>query len=406
MVKCWQCNGDLTFRPISKSEIILKCSDENCGFESLPINVDPLFKPIEITPVPEAIALKSMDEEKTVDEEISTDTIKISVDKVADKKYDHIFDRETSVPQIILTRKGDLNKFSIFCLDFSNLMDKEVPLDEANHNKWRERIRGDEVLPENIKEKLIELTEPPISFFRAALFAFSLLILENIKKMTVEDFHSFQIISMAGESEEVLRFPNFQKQTTPQIIIDFINNMMIRRQEYRSNEILEYRDYSLAIETISELLIEVKESYPEEDIQIYLITIGTHKPLEQKPINPIREIKDKINEYFPFSFNIIYLDESASDSSIRIFQQICRRFGGIFSKEITLKGLMNAIIYQKYEKDRILIKKKVDKRVEEVKPESSIESEAIDKSKIEEEFERLKDGNIEGWEKDILTFKI
>ena len=64
MVRCWQCNGELTFSPISKTEIVLKCLDETCGFESLPLKLDPRFKPTEIAPMLEVIAIKHDNREK------------------------------------------------------------------------------------------------------------------------------------------------------------------------------------------------------------------------------------------------------------------------------------------------------------------------------------------------------
>lgn len=415
MVKCWQCNGELTFRPISKSEIILKCSDENCGFESLPIKLDPLFKPVEITQVPEVIAVKTSSVEKTKEGERTKEIITISKDIEYEKKYDYIFEQESSVPQVILTRKGGLNKFSIFCLDFSNHMDKELPVMVEDLDIWKKRINSDDILPQIIKDKLIELTIPPISYFRATLLAFSFLILENIKKMTVEDFHSFQIISMAGESEEVFRFPNFQKQTTPQIILDFINIITIRRQEYRSNELLKYRDYTLTLGTVTELLKEIRESYPDQLIQIFLLTMGSHRSFEQQPINPIMEIKKFLGDHEPFSFNIIHFAINASE---RIFQQIVRRFNGFFSKEITFKSIMNSITYHKYETDVLSeikipkkILKKIPEKLEEIfKEEKPIFSEDITEQKsiaeIEEDFNKQKSISIKDWDKDITSFSI
>jgi len=288
MVRCWQCNGEVTFRPISKTEIVLKCLDESCGFESLPIKLDPTFKPTQVSPMLEVIALKR-DTDENIKGSVTLEQLKpeIVIENELEK-HAHMLEPESSVPQVILSRNGELNEFSIFCLDFSNRMDREVPYKDEDLNIWRSRIQDEEILSKSIKESLIELTNPPISYLRATLLAFSFMILENIKKMTVGDFHSFQIISMAGEAEEIFRFPNFQKQTTTEIISDFMTIMNLKRQEYKSNEILEYRDFNIAINVISDLVIELKEAYPDEDVQIYLIPIGDHKSTIHKAINPIR----------------------------------------------------------------------------------------------------------------------
>jgi hypothetical protein len=280
-------------------------------------------------------------------------------------------------------------------------MDIEIPYDNDYLTSWKNKILSDGILSDQVKNKLIELLNPPISYFRAALFTFSNLILKNIKKMTFEDFQSFQIISLTGKSEELFRFPTFIEDINPEIIIDFINTFNIIRQEYRSINELEYRDYSSAIKNISELVIELRESYPQEEIKIYLLTIGPNTTKTNLYLNPIREIKANMEDLEPFSLNIINFNGVSLDRS---FQQITRRFSGQYSRECSLKGMINAILNNLYGTDPYIETKKIQdleppKKLPEIPipieehPKIEVPQSKINSSKGDE-FEELEEYNL------------
>lgn len=343
IIKCKDCKFEMVFRSLSKTEIILVCPNPNCDFQSSPIKKGSDYTSIDVNS--EELTSKLPTTELNHDEE-----------SVKDDIQDENVIANTYRTQTILSRVGKINEFIIFCLDFSTRMDIDIPYDKNYLASWKYKILNDGVLSDQVKNKLIELLNPPISYFRAALFTFSNLILKNIKKMTVEDFQSFQIISLTGKAEELFRFPTFIENINSEIITDFINTLNITRQEYRSNNELEYRDYSSAIKTISELLIELRETYPQEEIKIYLLTIGPNTTKTNLYINPIREIKAKMEDLEPFSFNIINFNGISLDRS---FQPITRRFSGQYSKECSLKGMINAILNNLYGTDSYIETKKI-----------------------------------------------
>lgn len=345
MVKCRDCKSEMVFRSINKTEIILVCPNPNCGFQSSPIKKGSDYTSIDAIQASEEMTSKLSTTELIHDEESVKEDIQ-NENVVAD----------TCGTQTILSRVGKINEYIIFCLDFSTRMDIEIPYDNNYLASWKNKILNDGILSDQVKNKLIELLNPPISYFRAALFTFSNLILKNIKKMTFEDFQSFQIISLTGKSEELFRFPTFIKDINPEIIIDFINTFNIIRQEYRSINELEYRDYSSAIKNISELLIELRESYPQEKIKIYLLTIGPNTTKTNLYINPIREIKANMEDLEPFSLNIINFNGVSLDRS---FQLITKRFSGHYSRECSLKGMINAILNNLYGTDPYIETKKI-----------------------------------------------
>lgn len=343
MVKCRDCKFKMVFRSINKTEIILVCP--NCDFQSSPIKKDSDYTSIDVIQSSEEMTSKLSTTELIHDEE-----------SVKEDIQDENVIADTFGTQTILSRVGKINEYIIFCLDFSTRMDIDIPYDKNYLTSWKNEILNDSLLSDHVKNKLIELLNPPISYFRAALFTFSNLILKNIKKMTFEDFQSFQIISLTGKSEELFRFPTFIENINPEIIIDFINTLNITRQEYRSNTELKYRDYSSAIKNISELLIELRETYPQEEIKIYLLTIGPNTTKTNLYINPIREIKAKLEDLEPFSLNIINFNGVSLDRS---FQQITRRFSGQYSRECSLKGMINAILNNLYGTDPYIEIKKI-----------------------------------------------
>ena len=345
MVKCRDCKFEMVFKSISKTEIILVCPNPNCGFQSSPIKLSSDYTSIDAIQASEEMTSKISTTELIHDEESVKEDIQ-NGNVIAD----------ACGTQIILSRVGKINEYIIFCLDFSTRMDIEIPYDNNYLASWKNKILNDGILSDQVKNELIELLNPPISYFRAALFTFSNLILKNIKKMTFEDFQSFQIISLTGKSEELFRFPTFIEDINPEIIIDFINTFNIIRQEYRSINELEYRDYSSAIKHISELLIELRESYPQEKIKIYLLTIGPNTTKTNLYINPIREIKANMEDLEPFSLNIINFNGVSLDRS---FQLITKRFSGCYSRECSLKGMINAILNNLYGTDPYVETKKI-----------------------------------------------
>lgn len=393
MVKCRDCKFEMVFRSISKTEIILVCPNPNCNFQSSPIKRSSDYTSIDVIQSSEEVTSKLSTTELIHDEESVKDDIQ-NENVIAD----------TSGTQIILSRVGKISEYIIFCLDFSTRMDIDIPYDKNYLTSWKNKILNDGILSEEVKNKLIELLNPPISYFRAALFTFSNLILKNIKKMTFEDFQSFQIISLTGKSEELFRFPTFIENINPDIIIDFINTLNIARQEYRSINELEYRDYSSAIKNISELLIELRESYPQEEIKIYLLTIGPNTTKTNLYINPIREIKANMEDLEPFSLNIINFNGVSLDRS---FQLITKRFFGLYSRECSLKGMINAILNNLYGTDPYIVTKKI-RNLEPPKtlPEIQISIEEPPKIEVPQEKSIIRSSKGDEFEEYILKDKI
>ncbi|HEC38816.1 hypothetical protein LCGC14_0640550 [marine sediment metagenome] len=416
MVKCQDCKSEMVYRPQENDDIILVCPNPDCDFQSQFIKLDQSHTLVDQV---EDIATKEIDEISDVEDKSDLNVIVNQSDReIEPEKLVQEMDvvSESYGSQTLLTRTGKLDEFIIYCVDFSTRMDIEIPIEDRLPKEWKNKIANDRILSDVLKNELIELINPPISFFNAILFTLSIFLLENIKKMTFEDFNSFQVISLAGNSDEIFRFPSFIEDTTPDIIIDFIKIVNITRQEYRVNDDLTYRNFSLAIQNISDLITELRESYPHEKVQIYLLTIGNNKTKENKYINPIREIKEKLEDLMPFSFNIINFNGIGLE---KFFGQITRRFSGQYSRENTFKGLINSILYNQYGTDpyqelsRIQdlksetpIKKEPEKINKVLKPKSTEKIEILSEIKdvdigIQENDIGLKDIDIKINERDI-----
>ncbi|MBD3212119.1 MAG: hypothetical protein GF311_05860 [Candidatus Lokiarchaeota archaeon] len=329
MLSCQKCGSKLKYYP-DKDKIILVCSNEDCNFKSqrIPLVEDRNDLKGDIIPKD-----NKKEEGKPYNNAQSFQNKK---DKTNIQKCG---------TQTIFQRKGNIRQFNIYCLDFSTRMDIEVPYRKDNLDNLKEKIENEQNLKEELKTELLDLIMPPISYFRGIVFSLSLLLLQNIKRMTFEDFQSFQLISMAGEAEEVFRFPNFKDATSPEIISRFIKNLNLIRKEYKSNAEIEFRNYSDAIDLISESIIELRETFPEETINIYFLTIGLDKTRDSMYLNPIRKIKSVMSDLKPFKFNIINFNGRSFDD---LFTQISTKFNGIYSRENTLKGFMNAILKEEY----------------------------------------------------------
>ncbi len=163
--------------------------------------------------------------------------------------------------------------------------------------------------------------------------------------MTSGGFNSFQLISMSGLSEEIFRFPNFKQEISSEIISNFIKNLKIIRQEYISNAEVEFRNYSKAINTISESLIELRENLSEKIVNIYFLTIGGNNTRDMVYLNPIRKIKVVMEDLKPFNFNIINFNGSSLD---RFFKQIANRFNGTYIRRNEFRGIINSILKEEY----------------------------------------------------------
>ena len=386
MVKCQDCKSEMVYQPQENDNIILVCPNPDCDFQSQLIKMDQSH-----TLDDQIQDIKTKEIEEISDGEDKSDfaiTVNQSENEIELEKSVQESDviSESYGSQTLLTRTGKLDEFIIYCVDFSTRMDIEIPIEDPLINEWKDKIANDHILSDTLKNELIELINPPISFFNATLFALSIFLLENIKKMTFEDFNSFQVISLAGNTDEIFRFPSFIDDTTPDIIIDFMKIMNITRQEYRANDELTYRDYSLAIQNISDLITELRESHPQEKVQIFLLSLGNNKTKDNQYINPIREIKEKLEDLMPFSFNIINFNGLGLE---HFFRQISRRFSGLYSRENTFKGLLNSILYNKYGTDPY----QEISRIQDLKVETPMEKETgkIDKvlnPKITEEIEK------------------
>ncbi|TFF89402.1 MAG: hypothetical protein EU549_00765 [Promethearchaeota archaeon] len=378
MKRCENCGNELEIQIKEKNKIILVCTNPQCRYKSSEIVINDLLvsKDIEIhSKAPESNIIKDKISKATNNSYLSEED---SIDKVKQSENENV-NFESYGSKKLFYRKGKIIGFDIFCLDFSSRMDIDIPHEKDYLDSYLNKIKEDKTLSESIKTELIDLITSPISYFRAAIFAISKLIIDNIKKMTVEDFHSLQILSLTGESDEIFRFPNFKDQTTLDIVKDFIKISELKRKEYNSMEILEFRDFSNALDNITELIIEVKEVFPDKNININFLVIGEHKTRDNQYFNPIRKIKYKMEDLQPFSINIINLNPTSSEN---IYRQIVNRYNGIYSLEFTLKGLLNAILNKKFGSDLNFEKFKIP-GIDHIKNLKSIEvTKSPSKSKI------------------------
>ncbi|MHA1249455.1 MAG: hypothetical protein ACTSRP_05640 [Candidatus Helarchaeota archaeon] len=337
MIRCEKCDWELEIHIKDNNKILLICPNPKCEYRSSEIEINDIGK----------IISSKIIESKIVKNDLKKDRIAVINDNLYKEEYLEDDKLNSSIINVF-KRKGKIKKYNIFCLDFSSRMDINIPYNEDYLNSLVDKIKMDKILPNSIKNELYDLIKPPISFIRASIFAFSWLIYNNIKKMTVEDFQSIQIVALTGKSEEIFRFPNFINQTTLDILVEFIKIAKIKRNEYKSLEILNYRDFSNALEKIAELIIEIKEISTYENIDIYFYIIGDHMTKDNQYFNPIRKIIYTMEDLEPFTINVINLNITGSDS---LYQQMATKYHGIYSKEFTLKGLLNAIIYGKYGSD-------------------------------------------------------
>jgi hypothetical protein len=355
MKRCENCGNELEIQIKGKNKIILVCTNPQCGYKSSEIEINDLLvsKDIKIhSKAIESNIIKGQISKAENNSYLSKDDL---IDKFKQSENEKV-DFESYGSKKVFYRKGQIKAFDIFCLDFSSRMDIDIPYEKDYLDLYLNKIKEDKTLSDSIKHELIDLITPPISYFRAAIFALSQLIIDNIKKMTVADFQSLQILSLTGKSDEIFRFPNFKDQTNLDIINEFIKISELKRKEYNSMEVLEFRDFSNAIDNIAELIIEVKETFPNKDININFLLIGGHKTKENQYFNPIRKIKYKMEDLQPFNINIINLNPTSSEN---IYQQIVKRYNGIYSLEFTLKGFLNSILNKKFSNDSDFKKYKI-----------------------------------------------
>ena len=114
-------------------------------------------------------------------------------------------------------------------------------------------------------------------------------------------------------------------------------------------------------------------------------------------------------ELSPFSFNIISFN--SKKTSDKNYLQIAQRFRGIFSKETSFKGILNAILYKRYKTE----KRKREINIPPINVEDDIElpippnisgevvsiDEPKTNSEIEELYQKKSDKKITDWKRNI-----
>ncbi|MHA1283969.1 MAG: hypothetical protein ACTSQP_15845 [Promethearchaeota archaeon] len=370
MIRCLICNSDLKYENLTDSEIILICSNPDCNFRSEPIKKREGY-------------LK--EKAGNLSEDLDSIERKISIEEC-----DTILDIKGK--ERVFYRRGQIKEYIILCIDFSNRMDNEIIYNSKFLDELRGKIRDDIDINEAVKSQLLELIEEPLTFFNCILFSLARLILENLKRMEKEEFKSFRIIAMAFDSEELFMFPNFSNSASSELLTEFIKSMINKRMEWNLNDQLTYRDYGRALEEIQKVMAELKD-LNDENISIYFFTMGRHHTNNNKFFNPIREIKYKMEDLKPFSFNIINLNGMGLDS---YFEQITNRYEGKYFKANTFYEIYKIILKQINQEEILIsflerdyLQKEIDKVISEKPKENFVE----EISNIQEKEEKISDEN-------------
>ncbi|MHA1684234.1 MAG: hypothetical protein ACTSUE_25075 [Promethearchaeota archaeon] len=312
MVKCRDCRKEMVFRQLPDGAIILVCPDPQCNFQSDPISIDNASQDDNPLKIPEG-------------------------------NHSHPDDG-------VLRRKGPIDEFLIFCIDASSRMDVDVHSNEQFEGEIKNKIQSNSHFTDELKEKLLDLLMPPISFFRATVLSLALFLVDNLEKMTHGPFKSFQVVTMAGEVDEVFRFPNFKEQATFNIVIELIDILFIKRKEYRNGDLLSFRSILGGMNKISELIHELRDIAPDQEVNITLVTIGEHRMPDNQFINPLRSCKNFLGDLGPFVVNVLDLNIAGRE---KIYKPLTKEYHGTYSKETTLKAIYNAIVFQKYNSDPV-----------------------------------------------------
>ncbi|MHA1758134.1 MAG: hypothetical protein ACTSVV_15275 [Promethearchaeota archaeon] len=297
---CPRCQSKLKFNQIDLKTIQITCTNENCDYKTI----------------------VNLIEEKN-DEKILPDKPNYPIEAANVKILD----------------------FLIYCIDISSRMDMEIKFHEEDLKKVEDEIIFDKTLSKEIKEKLLDLITPPISYFRLILFILSNILRKNIENLKENQLQGIQIILLTEFAEEIFQFPNFSIPIKPELILNFINEVQIRRNEIKNEGLLEFRNIKNAINQIAESVIDLKESYPEATPKIFLVLNGKNNAKNQQYFNPLRAIDNIMNDLTPFTFNIINLSSGAED---RILRKVTEQYNGIYSSECTFRALINAFLKNKY----------------------------------------------------------
>ena len=150
-------------------------------------------------------------------------------------------------PKISTIQNGvNFSDFLIYCIDISSRMDRDIPVQESDLQQLRAKIRVATSLSNELREKLLDLITPPISYFHVILVLMTAILLQNIRKFEKfgkSSLQSLQIIILSEVSEEIFRFPDFSIKMDPEIILNFLSIVELKRREYLNSGILEYRNY-------------------------------------------------------------------------------------------------------------------------------------------------------------------
>nr|MDO8119611.1 hypothetical protein [Candidatus Sigynarchaeota archaeon] len=314
MIKCKKCQKTMVFRQINPNQIMLVCSDPTCGFQSTLI----------------------------------------------DNSQEHSFAQEppitSSQPNPHIKKIGNVEGVTIYCIDFSTRMDVQLPHNDKDLQDLRNRIREDPSLPEDVKNAMADLLEEPISYFNGVVLAFSFLLKNTINAIESTGFQGFHVVAMCGDVDEIFRFPAPRSSPSMELVLDFIGRMKIKRHEFLMGSNLEFRDFSLVISRAAEIRAEIDAVVPGKTVQIVFITAGEHKTRSREYVNPIRLINDELGSGGNFTFNIIDLNPSSNEA---VFKELAKKFRGYYTRECTLKAIINSITYKEFGTDPLVPRDKI-----------------------------------------------
>ncbi|MHA1758887.1 MAG: hypothetical protein ACTSVV_19125 [Promethearchaeota archaeon] len=301
MVRCSKCNKKMIYQTSDDGNTMLICPDPECGFTLYPIFIN----------------TEQRDE--------------------LDLNNDLHFDNH----EYTFNRIGNINKYVIFCVDYSFRMDLDLSLKEKTLLMLRKVVRRLTCISEYSKKKILDLLKPPISFYKSVIFSLTLYLYKNLLKMEKGDYTSFQVVSMAEISEEVYRFPSFRGLISSSIVNEFIDALDEKRNDYRFHYHLNYRNFKNGVQLISNLLEEMRSINLDDKVIIYFITSGEHKSRDKKYTHLRRLINTYLEDLAPFDLNIIDLNASRENP---IFKRLARDYNGFYLNLSSFNSIFNLLM--------------------------------------------------------------
>jgi len=312
-LKCPKCQKDLEIQVLEGNRVQISCKNSGCDY-----------------------VLSFIDQKMLLSEQVN---IESSKSIIRNKRPVNALNPQMT--KIHANQEDKIIEAFIFCFDISSRMDRDIPFHDDDIKKHEAEILNNPYITREVKDNLLEAISAPISYYRALLFLLSKILLKSIEKMNKNEITSVQFILMAEQAEEIFQFPNLAHDIESELVLQFLNEVEIKRHEYRSNGELEFRNFRNAIKQISNSLIDLKESFPHISPKIYLITTGNHSSKDKQYYNLLRGVRNFMEDLEPFSLNIITLNPIGED---RILKQVSRKNNGYFSNECTFRAISNTLL--------------------------------------------------------------